>query len=102
MIRRPPRSTLFPYTTLFRSSQRRVHTVGVGILLSAVMLCATPVFADELSHGAKAMNNTSAGPVFFFPVTMVPPLCSATTGGLGCKFVDASESGTGKIVEGGN
>src|SRR2546430_3671380 len=23
MIRRPPRSTLFPYTTLFRSSQRR-------------------------------------------------------------------------------
>src|SRR5207248_10209750 len=28
MIRRPPRSTLFPYTTLFRSSQ-------LGILLSA-------------------------------------------------------------------
>src|SRR5258708_29752482 len=24
MIRRPPRSTLFPYTTLFRSRQRRV------------------------------------------------------------------------------
>src|SRR2546425_987335 len=24
MIRRPPRSTLFPYTTLFRSSQRAV------------------------------------------------------------------------------
>src|SRR6266550_6043429 len=24
MIRRPPRSTLFPYTTLFRSSRRRV------------------------------------------------------------------------------
>src|SRR5438067_10086558 len=23
MIRRPPRSTLFPYTTLFRSSQKR-------------------------------------------------------------------------------
>src|SRR3712207_8393488 len=25
MIRRPPRSTLFPYTTLFRSVQRRVE-----------------------------------------------------------------------------
>src|SRR3712207_7813740 len=25
MIRRPPRSTLFPYTTLFRSSRRRPH-----------------------------------------------------------------------------
>src|SRR2546422_6480303 len=28
MIRRPPRSTLFPYTTLFRS--RRPHREGVG------------------------------------------------------------------------
>src|SRR5258708_16372747 len=25
MIRRPPRSTLFPYTTLFRSQQRLLH-----------------------------------------------------------------------------
>src|SRR5258708_12539247 len=25
MIRRPPRSTLFPYTTLFRSSRRRAR-----------------------------------------------------------------------------
>src|SRR2546427_6978350 len=25
MIRRPPRSTLFPYTTLFRSLRRRKH-----------------------------------------------------------------------------
>src|SRR2546427_5212571 len=25
MIRRPPRSTLFPYTTLFRSEDRRKH-----------------------------------------------------------------------------
>src|SRR3712207_7862414 len=28
MIRRPPRSTLFPYTTLFRSAERR-HDRGV-------------------------------------------------------------------------
>src|SRR3712207_7812979 len=28
MIRRPPRSTLFPYTTLFRSVQRR-HGAGL-------------------------------------------------------------------------
>src|SRR5258708_19039272 len=31
MIRRPPRSTLFPYTTLFRSIRRAIQTVdGVG------------------------------------------------------------------------
>src|SRR5258705_4650062 len=29
MIRRPPRSTLFPYTTLFRSLRRVVRGVGV-------------------------------------------------------------------------
>src|SRR2546430_3975970 len=30
MIRRPPRSTLFPYTTLFRSAQLlRIHVVGM-------------------------------------------------------------------------
>src|SRR3712207_7694605 len=29
MIRRPPRSTLFPYTTLFRSCRRR-HLAGPG------------------------------------------------------------------------
>src|SRR2546425_2666271 len=28
MIRRPPRSTLFPYTTLFRSEDRVVHSHG--------------------------------------------------------------------------
>src|SRR5687768_17819037 len=27
MIRRPPRSTLFPYTTLFRSSGQRIFTL---------------------------------------------------------------------------
>src|SRR5256885_2565895 len=30
MIRRPPRSTLFPYTTLFRSCWRSVHRPTTG------------------------------------------------------------------------
>src|SRR3989449_7307677 len=30
MIRRPPRSTLFPYTTLFRSHARRMRPLGLG------------------------------------------------------------------------
>src|SRR5256885_6070941 len=36
MIRRPPRSTLFPYTTLFRSRYRRLRrkTPAVGHLVS--------------------------------------------------------------------
>src|SRR3989454_1341651 len=41
MIRRPPRSTLFPYTTLFRSGEdaspevRRVHHVDERVRLGA-------------------------------------------------------------------
>src|SRR3712207_7709179 len=31
MIRRPPRSTLFPYTTLFRSRRENREHAGVGI-----------------------------------------------------------------------
>src|SRR3712207_7622817 len=36
MIRRPPRSTLFPYTTLFRSGGAAV-AVGSGVSSSAVV-----------------------------------------------------------------
>src|SRR6266404_8533685 len=32
MIRRPPISTLFPYTTLFRSTQGRALAAGVDLL----------------------------------------------------------------------
>src|SRR5258705_9356056 len=33
MIRRPPRSTLFPYTTLFRSGRGRAGRIALGNLL---------------------------------------------------------------------
>src|SRR2546421_8717993 len=32
MIRRPPRSTLFPYTTLFRSNTVRIKTMAASVL----------------------------------------------------------------------
>src|SRR2546426_7547291 len=35
MIRRPPRSTLFPYTTLFRSPRRRDLSVSVTAIAKA-------------------------------------------------------------------
>src|SRR5436309_6864660 len=41
MIRRPPRSTLFPYTTLFRSAQRRAaRHARPGSALSRAARCA--------------------------------------------------------------
>src|SRR6202042_1885954 len=47
MIRRPPRSTLFPYTTLFRSSRDAPPGLGGGDL--AGMLAAVPVVQDRKS-----------------------------------------------------
>src|SRR2546425_8192205 len=38
MIRRPPRSTLFPYTTLFRSRPLRRHTPGLLLQRGGVRL----------------------------------------------------------------
>src|SRR3712207_7768996 len=52
MIRRPPRSTLFPYTTLFRS---RVSLLGSG-----VVCCndSTPLRRCRGGHtGGNAMSN---------------------------------------------
>src|SRR5260370_23028535 len=43
MIRRPPRSTLFPYTTLFRSRVLREHQVTVIDVVPAM-------FGLELRH----------------------------------------------------
>src|SRR3712207_9307388 len=36
MIRRPPRSTLFPYTTLFRSAKRDRDAVTAEVVVKAV------------------------------------------------------------------
>src|SRR3712207_7512842 len=42
MIRRPPRSTLFPYTTLFRSTDGALHVIdpGTGTLERSVPVVA--------------------------------------------------------------
>src|SRR3989442_8972621 len=47
MIRRPPRSTLFPYTTLFRSHRPRLRSCSVE--------ACQPSRASLGSHGAIAV-----------------------------------------------
>src|SRR3712207_7598916 len=62
MIRRPPRSTLFPYTTLFRSVVR-VHGTNKAL---AITTDCTPryCYADPVEGGrqaiAEAYRNLSA------------------------------------------
>src|SRR5256885_11503485 len=57
MIRRPPRSTLFPYTTLFRS-YREGHEVSQRLLTYVLPLCtfvALVVKVLELTHYVSSL-----------------------------------------------
>src|SRR5438309_11459255 len=51
MIRRPPRSTLFPYTTLFRSVYCCRHC----------LLCSSRQHSNGLSHHGRDRKSGSAG-----------------------------------------
>src|SRR2546430_5396787 len=67
MIRRPPRSTLFPYTTLFRSLlftvlQAKANYAGRIV----VALIANTVCFTLLSLSTRLFTNISAGGYFGF------------------------------------
>src|SRR5256885_5476387 len=52
MIRRPPRSTLFPYTTLFRSSQRSRRAVHTFLHDEVRRRCPGDLECGERRHAA--------------------------------------------------
>src|SRR3989454_9172915 len=55
MIRRPPRSTLFPYTTLFRSHPGRVETLVPPAVLTVPELARIAPVRPQLVVGDGAM-----------------------------------------------
>src|SRR3712207_7369764 len=54
MIRRPPRSTLFPYTTLFRSPRQHLVAAGVVVAPLALGLVAVDRAPPRLHEAAAA------------------------------------------------
>src|SRR3712207_8291948 len=64
MIRRPPRSTLFPYTTLFRSAQAGTRDGAVrtaATAYSAVVASSCAVAPAEDSAGSRCTSTTAPG-----------------------------------------
>src|SRR3712207_8958224 len=62
MIRRPPRSTLFPYTTLFRSCQVRDHLPERGVLAADHLEVDQPQLgepADVVGVVGRALDRKS-------------------------------------------
>src|SRR5260370_40453464 len=56
MIRRPPRSTLFPYTTLFRSEDVRPF-LKVARLLKRLDLSAPEILAEDIEAGLLLLED---------------------------------------------
>src|SRR5438034_11834827 len=59
MIRRPPRSTLFPYTTLFRSLDVRAEAVVHSHHHALAELLACLEHALDTCHGERSEEHTS-------------------------------------------
>src|SRR2546427_13108370 len=58
MIRRPPRSTLFPYTTLFRSERKAIQTRRRGVRLLPWGLCRVCVHFRIRDRKSTRLNSS--------------------------------------------
>src|SRR5947208_17006046 len=87
MIRRPPRSTLFPYTTLFRSllfSGAFYLNIGSAVLLAAISASAWNLvggYAGQISVGHGMFFGAGAyAPLLLYQHGGWPPLVGVPVG----------------------
>src|SRR2546430_10458617 len=64
MIRRPPRSTLFPYTTLFRSPRLSTDSNFSGVLIDSTTSVTAAVLLDRKSTRLNSSHSQISYAVF--------------------------------------
>src|SRR2546430_14460803 len=72
MIRRPPRSTLFPYTTLFRSIRSDWLRVALVVVVFGIVNAAARIVASALVPHAAVFLDSFIGDLFMMVLLPVP------------------------------
>src|SRR5918996_4325741 len=95
MIRRPPRSTLFPYTTLFRSPQSALADPAQRDVLQrylrAVRAAMESVIADQSLDGTLE----TLGSAYDIPILREPEVAKETLR----QYIASWQAGGGQLLE---
>src|SRR3712207_8029468 len=107
MIRRPPRSTLFPYTTLFRSyADLRDFTVLSETADPQAVIAALDAWFDRVAgavhaFGGEVLKFIGDGVLAIFPVTGGPPdACQAALRAVAPPQPDMANLGVARQTKG--
>src|SRR3712207_8632133 len=73
MIRRPPRSTLFPYTTLFRSYLSKM--ARYPLILSALAALISPFLSRQVLVAFFGNNYADVAPTLNILALCIVPFC---------------------------
>src|SRR2546430_6119969 len=89
MIRRPPRSTLFPYTTLFRSKDYQIERRDGQVRVK--------IGSERTAFEAWSSKSVASA----VPAAVVPPVAqrAASRGGQAARVATPAQSGDGSSVD---
>src|SRR5258705_7054628 len=97
MIRRPPRSTLFPYTTLFRSGaspRRGTRARGAQAARRGALTIPAPSRCDGLDRKSTRLNSSHLG------ISYAVFCLKKKNEALGCKAIGRKRTGQWRRTDG--